>query len=59
MISLIILNWKRPNNIEKHILPYLEDNRIIDEIIISHGRKESIFHYKSKKKILFIDMIMN
>ena len=50
MISLIILNWKRSNNIEKHILPYLEDNLIIDEIIISHGRKESIFHYESKKK---------
>ena len=50
MISLIILNWKRSNNIKKHILPYLEDNRIIDEIIISHGREESIFHYESKKK---------
>ena len=50
MISLIILNWKRPNHIEKHILPYLEDNNVIDEIIISHGRKESVFDYESKKK---------
>ena len=52
MISLIILNWKRPENIKKHILPYLEENNIIDEIIISHGNKDTIFNYESNKKII-------
>ena len=50
MISLIILNWKRPDNIKKHILPYLENNSYIDEIIISHGREDTIFDYVSENK---------
>jgi hypothetical protein len=50
MISLIILNWKRQDNIKNYILPYLEDNNYIDEIIISHGREDTIFEYISKNK---------
>lgn len=50
MISLIILNWKRPENIKNHILPYLENNYLIDEIIISHGKEDTIFDYQSNTK---------
>ena len=50
MISLIILNWKRPDNIKNHILPYLENNNYINEIIISHGREDTIFEYVSENK---------
>ena len=50
MISLIILNWKRPSNIKDKILPYIENNYLIDEIIISHGREDTIFEYQSSVK---------
>ena len=50
MISLIILNWKRPTNIKDKILPYIENNYLIDEIIISHGREDTIFEYQSPVK---------
>lgn len=50
MISLIILNWKRSNNIKNKILPYIENNKLIDEIIISHGREDTFFEYSSKNK---------
>jgi hypothetical protein len=50
MISIILLNWKRPLNIKNKILPILEHNNMVDEIIISHGNKGTIFKYISQKK---------
>jgi len=46
-ISVIILNWLRPDNIRRYILPQLIKCPLIDEIIISHGRKDTMFDFKS------------
>ncbi len=43
-LSVVILNFNRPDYIKKSIIPkLLEYNRFIDEIIISHGKKETYF----------------
>ncbi len=47
MISALILNWQRPYNLQNIILPILEKCSRIDEIIISHGREDTVFDYKS------------
>lgn len=44
-ITVVILNWKRPQNIVNHILPSLEKLSLIKEIIISHGRQDTAFRY--------------
>jgi len=51
-ISVIILNWKRPENIRKFILPNLEKNNLVDEIIISHGNKNTFFDYVTDKVLI-------
>ena len=43
MISVIILNWKRPDNIIKDILPEIINYKLVNEVIISHGNKETYF----------------
>jgi hypothetical protein len=43
MISVVILNWKRPNNIIKDILPEIVNYKLVNEVIISHGNKETYF----------------
>tara|TARA_R110000868_G_scaffold312704_1_gene573675 strand:+ start:953 stop:1804 length:852 start_codon:yes stop_codon:yes gene_type:complete len=50
-LSVIILNFNRPGFIKKDIIPSLNNNNNIDEIIISHGKKETKFEgggYKVK-----------
>lgn len=49
MLSVIILNYSRPSNIKDFIIPVLEKYKMVDEIIISHGREDVIFEYKSNK----------
>ena len=49
-ISVIILNWLRPNNIRNYILPVLVQCPFVDEIIISHGRKDTYFDYSIENK---------
>ena len=41
-ISILILSYNRPENLDKS-LPILNNYRLIDEIIVSHGSKQ---HYK-------------
>ena len=45
-ISVVILNWKRPENLIKYIIPNLITCPLITEIIISHGNKETFFNYQ-------------
>jgi len=50
-LSVIILNFNRANFIKNDIIPSLNKNDNIDEIIISHGKKETKFEgggYKVK-----------
>ncbi len=47
MISAVILNWERPYNLQNIILPILEKCPLIDEIIISHGKRDTVFDYES------------
>lgn len=49
MISVVILNFNRPNNIRNYILPQLVKYNIIDEILVSHGKKETVFEFVNKK----------
>lgn len=45
-LSVVILNFNRPEYIQKNILPkILTYGGLIDEVIISHGKKESFFIY--------------
>ena len=46
-ISAVILNRKRPCNLEHVILPALEKYSCVDEIIISHCKEETTFEYES------------
>lgn len=48
-ISIVILNFDRPNYIKNNIIPYLNKIKLIDEIIISHGKEKTYFESKSKK----------
>ncbi len=47
MISAVVLNYDRPYNLKNIILPTLEKCSCIDEIIISHGRRDTVFDYES------------
>ena len=50
-VSVIILNFNRPNYIRKNILPVLVENKNINEIIISHGKKETYFNDSRVKSL--------
>ena len=43
MITAVILNYKRPQNLIKHIIPKLSNYNLINEIIISHGNINTYF----------------
>tara|TARA_B100000900_G_C20593884_1_gene722609 strand:+ start:12 stop:794 length:783 start_codon:yes stop_codon:yes gene_type:complete len=47
-ISVIILNYNRPHNLEKN-LPILNEIDIIDEIIVSHGSEKYYKEFKYSK----------
>jgi len=57
-LSVIILNYNRPQFIIKDILPKLiEYNSYIDEVVISHGKEETYFeHQKEDIDIKFSDI---
>ena len=55
-VTIIILNWKRPDNIKKHILPKLVNCPLVGEIIISHGRTDTKFNcYSNHTNIIHKD----
>lgn len=49
MISAVVLNWDRACNLTTVILPALERYSLIDEIIISHGKRSTVFEYESEQ----------
>lgn len=53
-ITAVILNWKRPYNLIDYILPTIVKCHLIREIIISHGRSDSKFQWKSSRDIPII-----
>lgn len=42
-LSVVILNFNRPDFIKNNIIPILLKNKNIDEIIVSHGKKSTYF----------------
>ena len=59
-ISVVILNWLRPDNIKHLILPELSESPLIGEIIISHGREDTQFRcYSNKISIRHRDDVYN
>ncbi len=48
-LTVVILNWLRPDNIKGLILPELTQSDLVGEIIISHGRPDTQFNCYSKK----------
>lgn len=59
MLSVVILNWKRPNNIKSLILPQLLKCNIVGEIIISHGLQLSSFTFNHPKVVHRNDHYLN
>ena len=49
MLSVVLLNYSRPSNIKDFIIPSLQKYGIVNEIIISHGKQESVFKSKHNK----------
>ena len=58
LISVVILNWLRPNNIKNKIVPELTNNNIIGEIIISHGKESTYFNCFSNN-IKIMENVLN
>jgi hypothetical protein len=50
-VTVVILNFNRPDYIKDHICPYLEKIDIVDEIIISNGKKETNLSEKTSPKV--------
>ena len=49
MLSVVMLNYSRPSNIKDFIIPSLQKYNIIDEIIVSHGKRGAQFNSKDAK----------
>lgn len=49
MISVVLLNFSRPVMLRTQILPVLDGMGVVDEIIVSHGKKDAYFVYESPK----------
>ena len=47
MLTVCALNYYRSYFFTEFLLPQLEHHALVDEIIISHGRKEKVFDYES------------
>ena len=58
MYSLVILNWKRPQNVVE-IVNKMKQYSCIDEIIISNGNKEHAVKMKHRKIKVYDDSILN
>lgn len=48
-VSMVVMNWLRSDVLKSHILPAMIKYKIIDEIIISHGREDTYFEYDHPK----------
>ena len=48
-LSVVILNFNRPDFIKHNIVPALKKNKYINEIIISHGKEETAFNLEGTK----------
>lgn len=48
-VSVVVLNWNRPNWLRRVILPLLARHPLIGEIHVSHGREKTCFSYKSRR----------
>lgn len=48
-LSVVILNFNRPLNVKNYIIPHLEKNSLVDEIIISHGKEKTAFNENTGK----------
>lgn len=46
-ITLVLMNFSRPENIKQRILPFYTKIPAINQIIISHCKKSAMFEYKS------------
>jgi len=49
MISVVVPNWGRAYNLKRLVLPVLEQCDCVDEIIITHGRRDTAFDYESAR----------
>lgn len=47
-VSVVVLNWNRPRWLRWVILPWLVRHPLIDEVHVSHGRRETAFRYRSR-----------
>lgn len=48
-ISVVVLNWARPRWLRWVILPHLARHPLVDEIIVSHGRRDTAFRFSSRR----------
>ena len=48
-ISMVVMNWLRPEVLQNHILIIMTKYELIDEIIISHGREDTYFEFDHPK----------
>jgi hypothetical protein len=49
MISVVLLNWARPNYLRELILPALTQSPLVDEVIVSHGRADTRFDFQHER----------
>lgn len=48
-ISVVIMNWLRPEILQNHILVDMVKYKLVDEIILSHGREDTYFEFNDPK----------
>ena len=48
-ISMVVMNWLRPEVLQNDILPNMVKYELLDEIIISHGREDTYFEFDHPK----------
>ena len=58
-ISVVIMNWLRSEYLINDILPAMVEYNMIDEIIISHGREDTIFDFEHTKVVHRDDSSLN
>lgn len=47
-VSVVVLNWTRPRWLRWAVLPRLARHPLVDEIIVSHGRPDTVFASRSR-----------
>ena len=48
-ISVVIMNWLRPDILQNYILKDMVNYDLVDEIILSHGREDTYFEFDHPK----------